>query len=134
MTLSGLLGARPRFALLGLAACFACASASVTAAESTYPNKPITIVVPFSPGGGTDALARAVGARLQEQMGTPVIVDNRPGAGGTIGAAFAANSAPDGYMLLILNLVPHTSSKRSEEPPSELQSLIPNFYAVFFLK
>src|SRR3546814_2555630 len=68
MTFSGLFGARPRFALLGLAACFACASASVTAAESTYPNKPITIVVPFSPGGGTDALARAVGARLQEQI------------------------------------------------------------------
>src|SRR3546814_105232 len=111
MTFSGLFVARPRFALLGLAACFACASASVTAAESTYPNKPITIVVPFSPGGGTDALARAVGARLQEQMGTPVIVDNRPGAGGTIGAAFAANSAPDGYTLLILNLVPHTSYK-----------------------
>src|SRR3546814_18789042 len=96
MTFSGLFGARPRFALLGLAACFACASASVTAAESTYPNKPITIVVPFSPGGGTDALARAVGARLQEKIGTPVIVDNRPGAGGPIGAAFAAHSALDG--------------------------------------
>lgn len=111
MTYAGFFKRWSGFALLGLAACFTSAAASVAAAQSTYPNKPITIVVPFSPGGGTDAMARAVGARLQEQMGTPVVVDNRPGAGGTIGAAFAANSPPDGYTLLILNLVPHTSSK-----------------------
>ncbi|MGB3291260.1 MAG: tripartite tricarboxylate transporter substrate binding protein [Burkholderiaceae bacterium] len=106
MTLAGFLGALPRCALLGLAAFFA----SATVSAAAYPSKPINIVVPFSPGGGTDALARAVGAKLQEQMGVPVVVDNRPGAGGTIGAAFAAHSAPDGYTLLILNLVPHTSS------------------------
>src|SRR3546814_19991129 len=70
-----------------------------------------TSVVPVPAGGGTASVGRPEGARLQEQRGTPVIVDNRPGAGGTIGAALAAHSAPDGYTLLILNLVPHTSSK-----------------------
>ncbi|MDS1141848.1 tripartite tricarboxylate transporter substrate binding protein [Pusillimonas sp. SM2304] len=111
MSFTAFLRAGRRFAILGFAGCFALAFASTASAQSTYPNRPITIVVPFSPGGGTDAMARAVGARLQAQMHTPVVVDNRPGAGGTIGAAFAASSAPDGYTLLILNLVPHTSSK-----------------------
>lgn len=110
MTFAGTLRMWPRFAFVSFTACFAFTAVSVAATNSNYPNKPISIVVPFSPGGGTDAIARAVGARLQEQMATPVVVDNRPGAGGTIGAAFAANSAPDGYTLLILNLVPHTSS------------------------
>lgn len=70
-------------------------------AESRYPDRPIRIVVPFAPGGVTDAQARRLGEKLAQSMGQQVIVDNRPGAGGTVGAAMVAKSAPDGYTLLL---------------------------------
>lgn len=69
--------------------------------SQTYPAKPIKIVVPFPPGGTTDLLARAVGAELNKAFGQPVIIDNRPGAGGNIGSDIVAKSAPDGYTLLM---------------------------------
>src|SRR6478672_13022511 len=74
-----------------------------------YPNKPIRMVAPFSPGGATDVLARIVGQRLTERVGQPVIIDNRVGAGGNIGAEQVAKSAPDGYVLL-MGGVPHAIS------------------------
>jgi tripartite-type tricarboxylate transporter receptor subunit TctC len=74
-----------------------------------YPNKPIRMVAPFSPGGATDVLARIVGQRLIERVGQPVIIDNRVGAGGNIGAEQVAKSAPDGYVLL-MGGVPHAIS------------------------
>lgn len=66
-----------------------------------YPNKPIRIVVPFSAGGGVDTLARLVGQKVSDQVGQPVVIDNRPGAGGNIATAFVAKAPADGYTILI---------------------------------
>jgi tripartite-type tricarboxylate transporter receptor subunit TctC len=66
-----------------------------------YPERPIRLIVPFSPGGTSDLLGRVVGQRLGEGLGTTVVIDNRGGAGGTLGAALGAKAAPDGYTLLV---------------------------------
>jgi tripartite-type tricarboxylate transporter receptor subunit TctC len=85
-----------RKALVLLLAC----SAQLTLAQ-TYPNKPVKLVVPFPPGGSVDMVARMVGKSLQDSLKQPFLVENKSGASGNIGAAFVANSAPDGYTLLV---------------------------------
>ncbi len=72
------------------------------ATAQDYPNRPIKIVVGFAPGGGVDTVARLVGQEMSKGLGQPVVVENRPGAAGTIGAAAAARSDPDGYTLVML--------------------------------
>ena len=72
----------------------------------SYPNKPITLVVPFPPGGSTDSVARAIGPKMSDKLGQSVIVENKAGATGTVGAGFVKRSEPDGCTLLVTSLGP----------------------------
>lgn len=83
------------------AALLAATFAGTAPAHADYPDRPITMVVGYAPGGFTDTLARIIAQKLNERLGTPVIVDNKPGASGTIGAGQVARAEPDGYTLLM---------------------------------
>ncbi|HKA43926.1 MAG TPA: tripartite tricarboxylate transporter substrate binding protein [Burkholderiales bacterium] len=89
-------------------------------AAQGYPFKPIRFIVPFAPGGGADTMARLIGAPLSERLGQQVVIENRGGAGGTIGAALAAKAAPDGYTLVMgstnLAAAPSLHGKLSFDP------------------
>jgi len=89
-----------------LLAAAALALATTVAAAAGYPDRPVTLVVPFPPGGSTDMIARILGAKLQEKLGGTFIVENKAGATGTIGATFVARAKPDGYTLLVSSLAP----------------------------
>ena len=86
-----------RLALAGLAFCAALASLPALAQSPNWPTKPVKFIVPFPPGGSVDPLARLLAVRLSESMGQQFIVENKPGASGSIGTASVAKSAPDGY-------------------------------------
>jgi tripartite-type tricarboxylate transporter receptor subunit TctC len=90
-----------RTALAVIAALCAFAFALPAPAQQAWPSKPIKIIVPYPPGGTSDILARSVGQKLSEQYGQPVVIENKPGATGNIGADFVAKSPPDGYTLLL---------------------------------
>ncbi len=94
----------PRFRLVAGAVLTAlAASLSVPVAAQTYPSKPVRLIVPFAPGGFTDVVARILGQRLSVSMGQQFIIENKAGAGSTIGTDFVAKSAPDGYTLVMIS-------------------------------
>lgn len=85
---------------IGLA-CLACGFAWSAPSYAAYPERPVRFILPFPPGGGTDAVGRAMGNRLSEALGEQIVIDNRPGAGANIGAELAAKAPPDGYTLFM---------------------------------
>ena len=85
-------------------------AAASTAVAQTFPSRPVKIIVPFPPGGSADAAARIVAEKTSEEWKQPVLVENKPGAGTTIAAAFVAGSAPDGYVLYLTGPISHAVS------------------------
>lgn len=97
MTTAGLIG------ILGAAVL---ATMPISSMAQAYPDRPITVVVPYTPGGSVDTVARVVTAQLQKELGQPIIIENKPGASGMIGSEHVARANPDGYTLLL-----HASSQ-----------------------
>ncbi|KDD15954.1 Bug family tripartite tricarboxylate transporter substrate binding protein [Bordetella bronchiseptica] len=102
-------GARRRLLAAGTLAAFA-ALAGAAHAQATYPDKPITIVVPFSPGSATDTSARIISEKLGPRLNVPIVIENKPGASGTIGASFAARAQADGYTLILTSSSTHSAT------------------------
>ncbi len=109
---------------------FACCALIAGGADAqTWPGKPIRMVSPYAPGGGTDFFARIIGQKLSESLGVSVVTDNRPGAGGVIGADVVAKSPPDGYTLLMsspspLVVSPHLLKTMPYDPVKDLAPVI----------
>lgn len=116
----------------------ACALAAASLAHAAWPDRTVTIVVPYAPGGAADALARVLAARMAGKLGTSVIVDNKAGASGTIGASFVAKAPADGYTMLYdatpYSINPHLFPKMpyaaNALQPLSLVSLAPNVLIV----
>lgn len=109
-------------------------------AQSNYPTKPIRLIVPWPAGGGVDTAARIISQPLSERLGQPIVIENKPGAGGNIGTTLAAQEKPDGYALLMASLSPnavnpHLYAKLGFDPikdfaPIALAYTVPNFLVV----
>ena len=122
------------FAAIGIAAVFAAClavwphAARSADAGSGYPNRPIHMVVPFGAGSQLDIAARLVSAKLEQELGQPVVVENRPGASANIGSDIVARAAPDGYTLLLtgslITLLPSTMGKQAVDPVASFAPVI----------
>lgn len=131
MTVAGrtdLIGIDPGKMMKILKYCLACtmlAVSTLACAQGKYPSRPIHIIVPYNAGGAGDVMARAIGKAVSEKLGQPVIVENRPGASGMIGASIVARAKGDPYMLLLgssaeISIDPHLYSKVSYDPDKDL--------------
>jgi len=126
--------------ILRFAAAAALALSATAAWPQAYPSKPMRMIVGFPPGGGTDIVARVISAKLQEWYNQPVVVENRPGATGTIGADFVAKSPPDGYTLIMGHvnshgIAPNLFAKLPYDPIKDFAAVsyvgyVPNVLAV----
>ncbi len=99
-----------RAALIGGAALGLAGLAPAAFAQDAYPERPVTLVVPFAAGGSTDLVARVIAQKMSELLGQQVLVENKGGAGGTLGASFVAKAAPDGYTILMGTIATHALS------------------------
>lgn len=111
-----------RRAAVGLGAALA---APAVRAQGTWPNRPIRIVVPFPPGGSNDVVARPLAERLQQRLGQPVVIENRAGAGGAIGATAVSQSPADGYTLMVSSSSFATTSVSQRVPWGVLENFTP---------
>ena len=112
------------FCLSGLAGLVLATAASSGWAQ-TYPTKPVRLVVPFPPGGLIDNMARLLGPRLAQELGQPVVIENKPGAGGNLGAAEVARAAPDGYTLLMASPPLTISPSLYKNLPYKPEQIVP---------
>src|SRR5690349_22446718 len=99
--------------------------AALAHAQSQYPAKPVRLVIPFPPGGSNDVVGRVIAAQLGERLGQTVVIDNRGGAGGTIGINAGAKAAPDGYTLLLVSVGYPVSIALNAMPRESIQWLAP---------
>jgi tripartite-type tricarboxylate transporter receptor subunit TctC len=110
-----------------IASALCCASTAV--AQEAYPSKPIALVVPFPPGGVADIVARPFGDAMSRNLGTPVVIENKAGAGGGIGMGYAAKAKPDGYTLLLalssISILPEADKITGRTPMFQLDQLVP---------
>jgi len=104
-----------------------CLSWSIAHAADTYPSRPIRLILPIAPSGGADITARAIAPKLVEALGQPVIIDNRPGGGGTVGMSLAARATPDGYTIVQSSIGPVAvdASLHSKMPYDTLKDFTP---------
>ncbi len=111
--------------LAGILMSFSAFSTTALAQAQNFPNKPIKIVVPFVPGGGSDSVARVIAKGMTEQLGQPVVVENRGGANTIIGSEYVAKSAPDGYTLLVCTTAFATNPSMYKLPFDTISLSIP---------
>src|SRR4029453_6319292 len=113
-------------ALFALFAAMALIGPSTASAQAAWPSRPVRIVFPFAPGGASDILARLIGKELGERLKQPFVVENKPGAGGTMGADLVAKSPPAGYTLLVADVsVVMTFPSLYSNLPYQAKDLIP---------
>src|ERR1700733_10084503 len=92
----------PRWTKLFAALVWFLAASGLAPAQDAFPSRPVHLLVPFPPGGAVDIVARTLGDELSRRWGQPIVIENRPGAGGTIAAEVAAKAAPDGYTIILV--------------------------------
>ena len=125
-----------RLAFLG---CAIAALAAVSIAQAQpYPSKPIRLIVPYAPGGSGDMVARTIGAKLTEVWAQQILVDNRPGAGGTFGAGLVARAPVDGYTLLVgtdaqMAISPHIQKSLPYDPDKDFAPIVQAAFIEFIL-